>query len=90
MLNLLTLDQVADILNVSADYVRKLMRQEVISFYGTPENAWFNAQHIFEYKYVRDCDSKRAADELTQLSQEMGLYGGIEADRERLINHGED
>lgn len=83
MLNLLTLDQVADILNVSSEYVRKLMRQGVINFYGTPENAYFNGQHVFEYKYVRDCDSRRAADELTQLSQDMGLYGGIEEDRER-------
>lgn len=109
MLNLLKLDQVADVLNVSTEYVLKLMREGVITYYGTLENAYFNAQYIFEYKYVRDCDRKaafkelaqitqefggydeedsymRAANELTQLSQEMGLYGGIEEDRDRLID----
>ncbi len=106
---IIRLQEVADILNVSTNYVRRLSANGELPFHGHPE--YYRLQDVLAYKEVRDIDRRkgfkelaaltqeyggygfedydvyqRAADELTQHSQDLGLYGGIDEDRERLLD----
>jgi excisionase family DNA binding protein len=70
----LTTQQAAEFLNVSRPYLIKLLESDQIPFrlVGTHRRVRF--RDLREYKSHDDLDRRRAADELTGLSQELGLY----------------
>lgn len=70
----LTTQQAAEFLNVSRPYLIKLLEAGEIPFrlVGTHRRVRF--RDLREYRNRDDLERRRAADELTQLSQELGLY----------------
>jgi excisionase family DNA binding protein len=70
----LTTQQAAEFLNVSRPYLIKLKEAGKIPFrlVGTHRRVRF--RDLREYKNSNDLKRRRAADELTQLSQDLGLY----------------
>jgi excisionase family DNA binding protein len=70
----LTTQQAAEFLNVSRPYLIKLLETGKIPFrlVGTHRRVKF--RDLREYKNRDDLERRRAADDLTGLSQELGLY----------------
>lgn len=70
----LTSQEAADILNVSRPYLVKLLDEGIIPSIkvGTHRRVRFN--DLMEYRRHRDSERHKALTELTQLSQEMGLF----------------
>lgn len=70
----LTTQQAAELLNVSRPHLIKLLESGGIPFrlVGTHRRVRF--RDLREYKSRDDLARRRAADELTQLTQELGLY----------------
>ncbi|MFC7048544.1 excisionase family DNA-binding protein [Emcibacter nanhaiensis] len=69
----MTTQEAADFLNVSRPFLIKLLEEGKIPFgkVGTHRRILFG--HLVEYKNERDAEMKRAASELTKLSQELEL-----------------
>ena len=71
---MLTTQQAADFLNVSQPYLIKLLEAGEIAFekVGTHRHVAFGK--LVEYKRRDDLKRSRAADELTELCQELGEF----------------
>ncbi len=70
----LTTQEAADILNVSRPYLIKLLEQGEIPFTRTGTHRRIRIDDLMEYKKRRDAERRRGMAELTQMSQELGLY----------------
>jgi len=70
----LTTQEAADILNVSRPYLIKLLEQGDIPFTKTGTHRRIRFSDLMEYKKHRDSERRKGLEELTQLSQELGLY----------------
>ncbi|MBP3089101.1 helix-turn-helix domain-containing protein [Corynebacterium sp. sy017] len=70
----LTTQQAADLLNVSRPYVVKLMDQGVLPGHKVGTHRRVYAADVQRYKHQRDIEQRISADQLTVLSDEMGLY----------------
>ncbi len=70
----LTTQEAADILNVSRPYFVKLLEEGKLPFtvVGTHRRVRFKA--LMEYKMLYEAEQDHNLDELTQLSEELGLY----------------
>jgi excisionase family DNA binding protein len=70
----LTTQEAANILNVSRPYLIKLLEQGDIPFTKTGTHRRIQFSDLMEYKKHRDSERRKGLAELTQLSQELGLY----------------
>src|SRR5260370_10410635 len=69
-----TTQEAADILNVSRPYLVKLLEQGDIPFIKIGAHRRIRLDDLMEYKERRDAEQDKALAELTQLSQDLGLY----------------
>lgn len=72
----LTTQQAADLLNVSRPYLIKLLEREDIPYTKTGTHRRILFTDMVNYKVARDAQRTKALSDLTQLSQELGLYDG--------------
>lgn len=70
----LTTQEAADILNVSRPFLIKLLEQGEIPFTMVGTHRRIPVSDLLAYKQHRDEARRQALDELTQISQEMGMY----------------
>lgn len=70
----LTTQQAAEFLNVSRPYLIKLLEAEQIPYRRVGTHRRIRFRDLRAYQSKDDLERRRAADELTQLSQELGLY----------------
>ena len=69
----LTTYQAADLLNVSRGYVLKLLEQSAIPHRMVGTHRRIRLEDLLAYKDKMRSDSDKAMDELTRVSQELGL-----------------
>ncbi|MFE1230615.1 helix-turn-helix domain-containing protein [Streptomyces sp. NPDC058745] len=69
----LTTQQAADMLNVSRPYLIGLLKAGEIDYHQVGTHRRIAASSVLEYRRRDDKRRRAAADELTQLGQEMGL-----------------
>ncbi|MER6782621.1 MULTISPECIES: helix-turn-helix domain-containing protein [unclassified Streptomyces] len=69
----LTTQQAADMLNVSRPFLVGLLNADEIEYRNVGTHRRIKASSLIEYKQQDDQRRRAVADELTQLSQEMGL-----------------
>ena len=70
----LTTQEAADILNVSRPYLVKLLKDGQIPFHKVGTHRRIRFSDLMDYKRQRDAERTRGLAELTQMSQEFGLY----------------
>ncbi len=70
----LTTQQAAEFLNVSRPYLIKLLESGEIPYRLVGTHRRIRFRDLDEYKSRDDLKRRRAADELTQLTQDLGLY----------------
>lgn len=70
----LTTQQAADFLNVSRPHLIKLLEAGDITYRRVGTHRRIRFPDLREYKRRDDLTRRKAADELTQLTQELGLY----------------
>jgi excisionase family DNA binding protein len=70
----LTTQQAADLLNVSRPYLISLLDAGEIKYRKVGKHRRVRADSLLEYQRKDDHGRRQAADELTELTREMGLY----------------
>lgn len=65
--------EAADILNVSHDYLVILLERSEIKFHEVGTNKVVMAKHVFEYKDKTTAQRYEVLEELTALSQDLGM-----------------
>ncbi|MFV8750914.1 helix-turn-helix domain-containing protein [Nannocystaceae bacterium ST9] len=74
----LTTQQAANILNVSRQYLVRLLDEGRIPFTKTGTHRRVKIEDVLEFKRVRDDERRAGLDELTALSEEFGGYSELE------------
>lgn len=70
----LTTQEAANILNISRPHMVKLLEDGKLPFHKTGRHRRVLFADLMNYKEQRDNESRTAMQELTDLSQELGLY----------------
>ena len=70
----LTTQQAADFLNVSRPYLIGLLEADAIPYRKVGTHRRIRFEDLREYRRRDDLKRRQAADDLTQLSEELGLY----------------
>lgn len=70
----LTTQEAANILNVSRPHMVKLLEDGELPFHKTGRHRRILFADLMKYKDLRDQKSQKAMQELSDLSQELGLY----------------
>ena len=76
--NELTTQQAADLLNVSRQYLVRLLDEGRIPYSKTGKHRRIRADDVLAFKETRDRQRMQALDDLTALSQELGGYEELE------------
>ncbi|HEU5421941.1 MAG TPA: helix-turn-helix domain-containing protein [Nitrolancea sp.] len=70
----LTTQEAADILNVSRQYLVRLLEKDEMPYHMTGTHRRIRFGDLMEYKRRRDATRRRGLAKLTQQSQKLGLY----------------
>ena len=70
----LTTQEAADILDVSRPYIVKLLDQGKIPFTKVGTHRRIRVSDLMKYNQQMEAEQEKALDELTRMSQELGLY----------------
>lgn len=70
----MTTQQAADLLNLSRPYLIKMLERGDIPYTKTGTHRRVRLSDVISYKTRRDATRDEALTQLTQLSQDMGLY----------------
>lgn len=70
----LTTQEAADLLNVSRQYLVRLLEQGAIPFHRTGTHRRVRFGDLMKYKRQRDTERRAGLKRLTQLSEDLGLY----------------
>ena len=73
----LTTQQAADLLNVSRQYLVRLLDEGKVPFTKTGKHRRLRMEDVLAFKQTRDKDRKTALDRLTELSEEFGGYSEL-------------
>ena len=76
----LTTQQAADLLNVSRQYLVRLLDDRKIPFRRTGKHRRLKIEDVLSFRTSRDRDRKAVLDELAGMSQEFGGYEELERD----------
>ena len=71
---MLTTQQAANLLNVSRQYLVRLLDEERIPYTKTGKHRRVRIEDVLAFKRQRDRERKAGLDELTQMSEELGGY----------------
>ena len=74
----LTTQQAANLLNVSRQYLIRLLDQGALPFRRTGKHRRLRIEDVLTYRERRDRERKSALDELAQQSEELGGYSELE------------
>jgi excisionase family DNA binding protein len=74
----LTTQQAADILNVSRQYLVRLLDEGRLPFSRTGKHRRLKIEDVLSFKAARDADRRRALDDLTAESEAVGGYSELE------------
>lgn len=74
----LTTQQAADLLNVSRQYLVRLLEEKQLPFTKTGKHRRLRIEDVLAFKERRDRERKAALDELTAQSEEFGGYSDLE------------
>jgi excisionase family DNA binding protein len=77
----LTTQQAADLLNVSRPYLVRLLDEGVIPLTKTGTHRRVRFEDVMEFRRRRGDERRRSLKELTQMSQEIGLYSFEQMDK---------
>jgi len=75
---LLTTQQAADLLNVSRQYLVRLLEQEKLPYSKTGKHRRLRIEDVLAYKAARDKERKAQLDLLVAMSEEAGGYEELE------------
>lgn len=70
----ITIEETAEILNVSKDYVNKLLQQGNIPYTTVGTTKQINYRNVSEYQQVRNSQRRKSLDELANFMQQEGFY----------------
>lgn len=70
----LTTQQAADLLNASRPYIVKLMDEGKLPMHKVGTHRRVYASELRDYQHQRDLEAREAADELSRLTEDMGLH----------------
>jgi excisionase family DNA binding protein len=74
----LTTQQAADLLNISRQYLVRLLDEGKIPFTKTGKHRRLRIEHVLGFRQQRDQERRTKLDELTALSEELGGYPELE------------
>jgi excisionase family DNA binding protein len=73
----LTTQQAADLLNISRQYLVRLLNEKRIPHTKVGKHRRLRIEDVLAFKEQRDAERRAALDELTQISEEVGGYSEL-------------
>ena len=69
-----TIDQAADVLNISREYLEQLLQEGLIPRLGTGADAGAHLDDVLRFKVRRDRERRDGLRDLSRMTQEFGGY----------------